>query len=124
VSAAGYSQGRIDSLFAAIDSSDAEGFSKFLTADGVFRFGSAVPVVGRQDISAVVGAFFGTIASSKHHIANTIASGDTLVCEGNVTYTRHDSTNVTVPFVDILELSGDLINDYKIYIDISPLFVS
>ena len=115
---------RIDALFASIDNADAELFASFLTQDASFRFGSAPSVQGRAEITAGVDAFFATIAASKHEVANSILSGDSLVCEGNVTYTRHDGSEVTVPFVDVLELSGELIREYKIYIDISPLFAA
>jgi limonene-1,2-epoxide hydrolase len=124
VSAADFGQQRIDTLFASIDGSDSEAFVSFLTEGASFRFGSADAVVGRANIAAGVDGFFASIAACNHHVAVTIADGDTVVCEGEVTYTRHDQTQVTLPFVDVLELAGDLIRDYKIYIDIGPLYAS
>jgi len=109
-------------LFAAIDSKDIASFVACLTEDAVFRFGSAPPVEGREAIAAAVGGFFGTIAACSHTIHKVLWDGDTQVCEGNVTYERHDGTTVTVPFVDIFEYDGGLIAHYKIYIDISPLY--
>ena len=50
------------------------------------------------------------------------SSGPTLVCEGEVTYRRHNGTEITLPFTDIFEYDGDLIAQYKIYIDIGPLY--
>ena len=109
-------------LFAAIDAQDAASFVSFLTEDAVFRFGSAPPVQGREQIRAAVDAFFATIAGCRHTISNSLRSGSTLVCEGEVTYTRHDGSEITIPFADIFEYEGDLIADYKIYIDIAPLY--
>ena len=109
-------------MFAAIDSKDAQAFVGFLTDDAVFRFGSAPAVRGREAILAAVDGFFGTIAACSHDVQNTLASGSTLVCEGEVTYRRHDDTEITLPFTDIFEYDGDLISQYKIYIDISPLY--
>ncbi len=109
-------------MFAAIDSKDAPAFVGFLTEDAVFRFGSAPPVRGREAILAAVGGFFDTIAGCSHDIQKTLASGATLVCEGEVTYRRPDETEITLPFTDILEYDGDLIAQYKIYIDIGPLY--
>ncbi|MDH3577585.1 MAG: nuclear transport factor 2 family protein [Gammaproteobacteria bacterium] len=109
-------------MFAAIDSKDAQAFVGFLTDDAVFRFGSAPAVRGREAILAAVDGFFGTIAACSHDVQNTLASGSTLVCEGEVTYRRHDDTEITLPFTNIFEYDGDLISQYKIYIDIAPLY--
>ena len=110
-------------MFAAIDSKDTQAFVGFLTDDAVFRFGSAPAVRGREAIFAAVDGFFGTIAGCSHEVQNTLASGSTLACEGEVTYRRHNDTEITLPFTDIFEYDGDLIAQYKIYIDIAPLYV-
>ncbi len=109
-------------LFAAIDRQDAAAFVGYLTDDAVFRFGSAPAVNGRDAIRAAVDGFFGTIAGCSHTLHNTISSGSTLVCEGEVTYTRHNGTEITLPFTDIFEYEADLIAHYKIYMDVAPLY--
>ncbi len=109
-------------MFDAIDSKKATAFVGYLTEDAVFRFGSAPPVTGRAAIQAAVDGFFGTIAGCSHRIHRTIHNGPTVVCEGEVTYRRINDTEVTLPFTDVLEYSGDLISHYKIYIDIGPLY--
>ena len=97
-------------MFAAIDAKDGAAFVAYLTEDAIFRFGSAVE------------GFFTTIAGCRHTIFQSLRQGDTLVCEGEVAYQRHDGREVILPFTDVLEHSGDLISQYKIYIDISPLY--
>ena len=37
-------------------------------------------------------------------------------------YRRHDGKVVTVPNVDILVFDGDLVRDWRIYIDLAPVF--
>ena len=109
-------------LFAAIDAQDGAGFVSFLTDDAVFRFGSAPPVQGRAAVQAAVEGFFGSVAGLSHSIDRTFGEGSTLICEGDVTYTRHDGRVVELPFVDVFEYEGELIAEYKIYIDIGPLY--
>jgi limonene-1,2-epoxide hydrolase len=109
-------------LFAAIDRQDAAAFVGYLADDAVFRFGSAPAVCGRDAIHAAVDGFFGTIAGCSHVVHNTISSGSTLVCEGDVTYTRHNGTEITLPFTDVFEYEGDQIAQYKIYLDVHPLY--
>jgi ketosteroid isomerase-like protein len=109
-------------LFAAIDAKDTAAFVSYLAEDAVFRFGSAPAAEGRAAIAAAVDGFFSTIAGCSHDIRFSVQSGNTLVCEGEVTYQRHDGGKVTLPFVDVLEYDGDLIAVYKIYIDVAPLY--
>ena len=109
-------------MFAAIDAKDGAGFVAYLTDDAIFRFGSAPPVQGRDAIQAAVDGFFGTILGCAHEIRSTFQCDDTIICEGEVTYQRHDESKVTLPFADVLEYIGDLISHYKIYIDITPLY--
>ena len=78
-------------LFAAIDAQDAASFVSYLTEDAVFRFGSAPPVQGREQIRAAVDAFFATIAGCRHTISNSLRSGPTLVCEAATGYLTDDS---------------------------------
>ena len=109
-------------LFAAIDANDAAAFVGYLTDDAVFRFGSAPAVKGRAAIQEAVGGFFETIAGCSHTVTNKLGQGTTLVCEGEVSYRRHNGTEITLPFTDVFEYDGDLIGQYKIYMDISPLY--
>ena len=112
----------IGDLFAAIDAKDGAAFVGYLTEDAIFRFGSAPPVQGRDAIQAAVDGFFATIAGCSHVIENTLHQGTTVVCEGVVTYTRHDGSEIALPFTDVFEYEGILIAHYKIYMDVTPLY--
>jgi limonene-1,2-epoxide hydrolase len=116
------SHGRLQELFGAIDGQDADRFVSFLTPEASFRFGSAPAVTGRSTIAEAVRGFFATIAGCRHRLANTWAGDETLVCEGEVTYRRHDGSEITLPFVNVFGMEGELIADYKIYVDIGPLY--
>ena len=114
--------GDIGGLFAAIDAQDSAAFVAYLSDDAIFRFGSAPAVQGRSAVQAAVEAFFGSIAGLSHDIHKALRDGRTLVCEGEVTYTRHDGSTIAIPFADVFEYAGDKIAEYKIYIDIRPLY--
>lgn len=108
-------------LFAVIDAGDAAGFVALLTPDAQFRFGNAPTLVGTEAILAAVTGFFASIASCRHRLIHTFSGSAGVACEGEVIYTRHDGTDVAVPFANVFELSGTLISAYRIYIDNSPL---
>ena len=109
-------------LFKTIDASDAAGFVDFLTADAQFRFGNAPAVKGTLEIGAAVTGFFTAIGSSEHRLLASWCAGESAGCEGEVTYTRHDGSVVTFPFANVLQMRGDKVSSYRIYIDISTLF--
>ena len=112
---------QLDALFDAIDDMDPDRFLHFLSSNGRFRFGSAPAVRGHSDIRDAVVEFFSSIESCKHTIDKVLQDEGTLVCEGKVTYARHDESEITLPFVNVFEYEGDLISDYRIYADPTPL---
>lgn len=113
---------RLDDLFKAVDAKDTDRFLGFLTDQASFRFGSASPAIGKEAIRAAVDGFFSTIAASQHVLSRIVAEEDVIICEGEVTYTRHDASEISLPFANILEFDGELISAYKIYADAGPLY--
>jgi ketosteroid isomerase-like protein len=92
-----------------------------LTDDAVFRYGAQEPVNGREAIRGYVDGFFGTIASLEHQVIETWKGDGSLVCRGEVAYTKLDGARVRVPFTNVFRLEGDLIREYLVYIDPTPL---
>ncbi len=109
-------------VFAVVDAGDAAGFVDLLTPDAQFRFGNAPVISGSDAIRAAVAGFFAAIASSRHQLLGMWKGAGTTVCEGLVTYTRHDGSTLSVPFANVFELRGAKIAAYRIYIDNSSLF--
>ena len=108
----------------SIDAKDAKKFSEFITEDGIFRFGNAEDVKGRKNIEDYVAYFFTMIKGSKHKIVNLWDDGKNIVWQGEVEYTRLDEKKVNVSFVNIFNMKDNMITDYLIYIDNTPLFAS
>jgi ketosteroid isomerase-like protein len=115
-------QTMLTSLFAAIDARDTAAFLQHLSEDARFRFGSAPAADGKEQIGEAVNGFFSTIASLRHDVSLSIAEDSVLICEGEVTYTRHNGSTITLPFVDVFNLDADQITSYKIYMDSGPLY--
>lgn len=108
-------------LFATIDAGDAARFVDFLTPDAKFRLGNSPSITGTTAILAAVSGFFAAITSSRHELLGTWRGTMTAVCEGEVTYTRHDGSVLRVPFVNVFDLCGERIAAYRLYIDNSAL---
>ena len=112
----------VNRLFAAIDGKDAAAFADFLTEDAVFRFGNAAPVSGKAAIRETVAGFFGSIRALRHEVTDAWTLPDVVVAVGQVTYTRHDGSTLSVPFADVFRMRGELAREYLIYVDASRLY--
>lgn len=109
-------------LLDCVDTKDSDRWLDFLTSDARFRFGNAAVIKGRSEIRPAITAFFASISGLRHDLAETWSHPDTVICRGEVTYTRLDDSALTIPFVNVLKMEGDLIRDYLIYADTSELY--
>ncbi|HRE41704.1 MAG TPA: nuclear transport factor 2 family protein [Ignavibacteria bacterium] len=112
----------LEGLGATIDAKDSVGFANYITENGSFRFGNWPAVVGRENITNAVSEFFKSITSSKHKVLKYWKDDNSIVWQGEVLYTRLDGNQVSVNFVNIFNMDGEMIKDYLIYIDNSPLY--
>jgi hypothetical protein len=109
-------------LFKAIDQKDVLTFSDFLSSDVVFCFGNADPVKGRQPVTERVQGFFDSIQALQHELREILRDDSAIICRGEVTYTRHDGSQLKVPFMNYFGIEKGLIHDYQIYNDASTLY--
>ena len=109
-------------VFSDIDAFNPDAFVTHLTPDVVFRFGNADPVTGREAVREAVAGFFSTIDGLTHHIRNVWEFGATTIVQIDVEYRRKDGKTVTVPNADILVYDGELVRDWRIYIDVAPVY--
>tara|TARA_B110000003_G_scaffold273462_1_gene311251 strand:+ start:3583 stop:3942 length:360 start_codon:yes stop_codon:yes gene_type:complete len=109
-------------VFSRVDAMDAQGFASYLTADSKFVFGSWPAAEGPEAAAQAVGDFFGGIDGISHEIQDVWENGDTVSVRLAVTYTRKDGTSVTLPCANIWKCEGGKISDYRIYMDVNPVF--
>lgn len=109
-------------LFQSIDNQDTEAFLSFLADDVTFRFGNAPSVTGKAAVGEAVSGFFSSIQAIQHDLTACWNEDGAVICHGTVTYTRHDSTTLSVPFANVLEMDNALIKGYLIFVDISELY--
>jgi ketosteroid isomerase-like protein len=109
-------------VLACVDQMDTDGFLEFLDDSVNFRFGNAEPVVGKQSLKLVLDGFFSALGGIAHQVEQVWQVEDDIVCHGRVTYTRHDASELTVPFANVFQLDSGRIRDYLIFVDNSRLF--
>jgi limonene-1,2-epoxide hydrolase len=111
-----------EELFADIDSMDPERFAAHLAEDVTMRFGNAEPIHGREAVRDAWASFCQDLSGVEHELVEQWATDSATIVEARVTYTRTDDSQVTVPVVTIYRERAGEINDYRIYIDLAPLF--
>lgn len=118
--------GWLSELFAAIDRRDAPGFAGFLAEDARFRYGSQPPVEGREAIQQAVAAFVSGFRELRHELREVwqIPDRQTIFVEGQVTYTLPTGARISLPFLNRFLMRDELIVDYRIYADPTPLAAS
>jgi ketosteroid isomerase-like protein len=114
-------------LFASIDAMDTDAIVAHFADDAMFRFGNAEPARGRTAIREALAGFFGAIGGLEHVVTGVWRGewerGLVLSVETAVTYTRADGSQTpTLPATSTLRLEGELIQDYRIFVDVTPLF--
>ncbi len=111
-------------FFGTIDSMDSPGFAAFFTEGGSFKMGNAPAHVGRQAIEEFVRGFFAALQGLGHNITGLWEGPGTFFSEGIVTYVTQDGQQVSLPYLGIMEFDGDLIENYRAYVDPAPLIAA
>ena len=110
-----------EGILSAVDARDSARFVSYLTDDATFTWGAQEPVHGKAAVQQYVDAFLGMFRGTRHVLLETVESGETRVCRGEVTYLMKDGRDVPSPFCNVFHMEGDRIRDYLIYLDPSPL---
>ena len=109
-------------LFTDIDSMEPDAFAKHLADDVRFVFGNSEPVIGRENVRETWAGFCDAIAGVSHEVVEQWNNAPAVIVESIVTYTRKDDSTISLPVVTIYRASGELIEDYRIFMDVAPLF--
>ncbi|MEB3310934.1 MAG: AtaL-like protein [Snowella sp.] len=109
-------------MFLAGESMNVENFVKFYTEDAHYQFSNFPVAYGPQGIKDSSVGFLQTVAKVYHHITKMWEQGDTVICEMEVTYIRHDGKVFRLPCCDTIVFKGDKVQELRIFMDISPVF--
>lgn len=109
-------------LIRDIDSMDAQAFASHLSENCVLRYANNDEVVGRDAIEAAIAAFYTTIKALRHDVVEEWNIGNATIIQFECTYTRLDDRQVTVPAVSIFRRGDELIDDYRIFVDLTPVY--
>jgi ketosteroid isomerase-like protein len=110
-------------IFQKVDTMDPHALDEVFAEDGTMVFGNGEPLVGREAISAGCGAFLSILQGLRHRILNEWQVDADTIAETEVTYTRLDGKEISIPAVSIWRVRDDgLIASYRVYFDVAPIY--
>ncbi|WP_051324159.1 nuclear transport factor 2 family protein [Candidatus Solirubrobacter pratensis] len=107
---------------AALDAGDVAALAALMTDDVRLQFGSQEAIVGKEAFIAAVEASLASVAGFRHEILEAWDVGEAVVLEMTVHYRRLDGSEIRLPCCNIFRLSGGRIADYRVYMDIAPVY--
>ena len=113
----------VSEMFRAVDAQDIEGNARFRHPEVRFRFGNGEFMHGHAALAEGQRHLYASIRGMRHRLLCLSRQDDVLTVEADVTYTRLDGVDVTVPVVSLLRLAGpELVGDYRVFFDLGPVF--
>jgi ketosteroid isomerase-like protein len=113
----------LSDMFAALDRGDLPAYLEFLSADASLRFGNNPPVIGRAAIEESLNSFYKTFQWVRHDHVATWTRPEGAAVETDATYLRPDGSEAHVHAVTICRFNNrDEITDYRVFVDLEPLF--
>ncbi len=111
----------ITALYKAVDGKSISELGDFLANDLRFQLGNFDEVKGKDAVLEANENFFQIIDSMTHRIDGIWAQDEDIICKGEVHYKRLDQSELSLPFATILKMKAGLIQDYQVYVDVTPL---
>ena len=121
-----FGAGWIAAYFAEVDRMDPHGLLAWYAEDGSFRFAGQPRVTGKAAIAEVLAQFYASIAGMRHEVTGVWIDADAAsgVWEAEVSFTRHDGSQVAIPAVSVLRTRGGLVRDFRFVMDAAPLYAT
>ena len=112
-------------LFADIDSMEPDAFAQHLADDVRFIVRQRRARDRARQRARRRGPGSATaIAGVQHEVIEQCEQRPATIVESTVTYTRKDDSTISFPVVTIYRGEGELIEDYRIFMDVAPLFAA
>ena len=116
---------RVIAMFSALDNRDSDTVIGHLTGEVVVHLGNADPIQGGGAFIALFDQVLSALQGLRHEIHDVWRAAedpDVVIARMTVHYTRLDGVLVSVPCCNVFRLMNGLIAEYRVYVDMSPVF--
>ncbi len=93
-----------------------------MTNDVRMRLGNADLVEGRAEFRKATSSFVASIDAIRHEITSMWSFDNVVIVEMEVHYERLDGRRVTLPCCNVFRVRDGLVSDYRVYLDIGPVY--
>ena len=108
-----------------MDSGDVDALCRRVTDDVRFQFGNAEVTAGISAFEAASRAFLQSIAAMRHELLDLWeAEGGTVIAAMTVHYERLDGQKLSLPCCNLFSTRDGRVHDYRVYMDINPVFAA
>jgi ketosteroid isomerase-like protein len=111
-------------VFATMDNGDLDGMVEHMADDVTTQFGNNREVCGKAAFRALFNEIGQAISGLRHDVLDlwhAVEDFDAWVVRLSVSYRRLDGHTVTLPCCNVFRMRGDLISEYRVYVDIAPV---
>jgi ketosteroid isomerase-like protein len=113
---------QVQEAFRCVDEMRLDDFAALFTPDGTMTFGNGQPTVGPDAVRKALGDFYQLLQGVRHELEGAWIVDDVSINEAVVHYTLKDGALVSVPVTSILRWAGGHVRDWRIYMDVAPVF--
>lgn len=112
-----------ETLFASMKAGDWSTFRTCLTDDVVYRVGSTEPMHGIDAVVDFLQSLYTQIKMLDPDIHQILEPENQVIFEFETHYLRlKDNKQVDFACTDVLRMDGDKIKDWRVYVDLSPMY--
>ncbi|MBH8574397.1 nuclear transport factor 2 family protein [Nostocaceae cyanobacterium CENA369] len=113
----------VETLFDAMKRKDWTTIKSCLTEDVFYRVGSSEPVHGPEEVQKYLSGLYEIASFEYADVRQVLEPEGQVIFEMESHYRRlADNRPISFACTDILRVRGDKIREWRVYVDISPLF--
>ena len=113
---------RAEAIFRAFDAKDIAALAALATDDVRLQIGNAPVVEGKRAFVESLEAFAASVSSFAHTVTQVWSDRNALIAELTVHYERLDGRELTLPCCNVFRFRDGLVADYRVYMDINPVY--
>ena len=115
----------VRAILAALDSRDADALCRQVTDDVRLQLGNAEVTTDKSAFEATSRAFLKSIAAIRHELLDLWeVEGGTVIAVMTVHYERLDGQKLSLPCCNLFGTRDGRVHDYRVYMDINPVFAA
>lgn len=113
----------VETLFDAMKRKDWNTIKSCLTDDVLYRVGSSEPLYGHQAVQDYLSSLYQEVRFESADVRQIVEPEGQVIFEMDTHYVRlQDNEAISFACTDIMRFQGDKIREWRVYVDLSPMF--